>query len=331
MRILFIYEALAPPYDEGLKKLSYEIYLRLRLTNTVRSLKDIDRLSNTMNSLLIVPRIVVFAFFYRSERIVYIPKQSLTFNTFVKILILMRVFGNRIVVVGLQKKKLEGWQGRILRRFKWIPLFFVLSSAMAKDLEKFHLVTKILPLGIDVTRFKPYKAKYILREKYKIPKDIFVLLHVGHINRSRNIHWFKKVQESFGKIQVLIIGSTSTEQDERLFEDLTKSGVLILREVIPDIQEIYQLVDCYCFPVLQNDGAMEVPLSVIESMATNLPVITTPFGRLPELFKEDRDFIYIRSEDDLLDVLGGKTFAECDNRKKIGSLSWDKVTDSLLS
>ena len=72
--------------------------------------------------------------------------------------------------------------------------------------------------------------------------------------------------------------------------DLEAAGVRVLRENLPAIHELYQLADVYLFPVQRADAAMEIPLSVLEAMAVNLPIITTPFGRLTELFEGGRLF-----------------------------------------
>jgi len=54
---------------------------------------------------------------------------------------------------------------------------------------------------------------------------------------------------------------------------------------IKKIEEIYQLSDCYIFPITFEGGGISILLSVLEAMACNLPVVTTKFGGLPAIFK----------------------------------------------
>ena len=49
---------------------------------------------------------------------------------------------------------------------------------------------------------------------------------------------------------------------------------------IPEVEDIYRLSDLYLFLAESDTAAIEVPLSVLEAMACNLPVICTPFGGL---------------------------------------------------
>ena len=49
------------------------------------------------------------------------------------------------------------------------------------------------------------------------------------------------------------------------------------------IERVYQLCDAYLFPVMSSLDAMEMPLSVLEAAACDLPIIATRFGALPEL------------------------------------------------
>ena len=112
---------------------------------------------------------------------------------------------------------------------------------------------------------------------------------------------------------------------------LEGDGVIILREAFPEINELYQASDIYCFPVTELEGAMEIPLSVLEAMALNLPVITTRFGRLPELFEEDDYYKYVNNADDIIDILQNDFGNNCLNRDKLSRFSWEYTTSPLLA
>ena len=88
--------------------------------------------------------------------------------------------------------------------------------------------TEFLPCGVDVKRFIPAttKAKDDLRGRYGLDKEKFTILHVGHLNEGRNVQLLKKIQKDNN--QVVIIGSTtSTKINQKLCEQLKKSGCLV--------------------------------------------------------------------------------------------------------
>lgn len=67
--------------------------------------------------------------------------------------------------------------------------------------------------GIDLEKFQPVtrKQRDRLREKYRVAKDKYTILHVGSIKRKRNLNVLENLQA--GDNQVLIIGSTSMKME----------------------------------------------------------------------------------------------------------------------
>lgn len=329
MKIVFIYEHLFPPFDEGVKKFAYMLYQEMRKSHDVALIKDIGGISGIMNNLLTVPRILLAFLFLRPDRVVYVPKGALTFPSLARIWILEKILREKLSVVGVQRKKLTGWQHKIVCRLRFRNIF-VLSSAMAKEIHTLGILARILNIGIDRQRYVPGGDVSALRNKYGIPADRPVLLHVGHIRESRNIRWLLEIQQAVPDIQVLLVGSTATQQDDAFCQRLVHAGVIVLRDFIPDIQEIYQLANWYCFPVVKDDGAMETPLSILESMAVDLPVITTRFGRLPELFEEDSCYRYVDSSADIIQLLRSGFGHGCHNRPKTEPYTWRATVETLL-
>lgn len=144
---------------------------------------------------------------------------------------------------------------------------------------------KYLRTGVDTARFQPVDAekKTALREKYGIPKDVPVVLHVGHMKSGRNLGELLKLDLSF---HVLLLTSTHTamEQDRALRDALAARGnITIMDRYIPAVEEIYQLADVYFFPVVTPRNCIDVPLSALEAAACGLPVATTPYGELKQL------------------------------------------------
>jgi glycosyltransferase involved in cell wall biosynthesis len=197
---------------------------------------------------------------------------------------------------------------------------FVQFPSGTRGLRGIRCPVHFLPSGVDTKRFMPADEtrKRDLRATYKVDEDAFVVLHVGHVNRGRNVRVLERVARMRG-IQVILVGSTSTRQDEDLAHELQQAGVRVVREFIPRIEDLYQLADAYVFPVMLEDAAIGVPLSVLEAMACNLRVITTPFGGLPSMFQEGDGFIYFEDE--------GGLPALIDEARKLPAISTRRIVE----
>ncbi|MDH5189867.1 MAG: glycosyltransferase family 4 protein [Gammaproteobacteria bacterium] len=328
MNIVFIYEDFSAPFDEGVKNFAYMVHKTLCENHNVSLVRDIKILPRILNSILLLPRIFLIAGF-SAERIVFVPKGALTFTAWVKAWVLSITYGSTLSIIDVQRRELSGWQQYLARKMK-LARVFSMSSPMVNDLANLGVRSSVIISGIDRKRFAPTGNKKELRVKYSIPKDKRVVLHVGHVRESRNVGWLKQIQQHVSDIQVVLIGSTTTEQDDNVFDDLRNAGVIIYRESIDEIQELYQLADCYCFPILKKDAAMETPLSIFEAMAANLPVITTRFGLLPEIFDEDPYFRYVDSVDEMLQELNQEFVGICNNRKKTEPFTWQATVEQLI-
>jgi glycosyltransferase involved in cell wall biosynthesis len=127
-------------------------------------------------------------------------------------------------------------------------------------------------------------------------------------------------------VKVILVGSTSTAQDEDLARWLSERGVRLIREYVPRIEEIYQLADAYVFPVVSEAAAIGVPLSVLEAMACNLPVVTTRFGGLPWMFQKEDGFIYFDDAGELPGIIGGlHALQKCSTRRMVEPYDWKRV------
>src|SRR5207302_2816522 len=84
----------------------------------------------------------------------------------------------------------------------------------------------------------------------------------------------------------VMLASRRREPGSAALEDrLRSAGVVIFTGYRPEVEQLYRLADCYVFPVTSPMGAIAMPLSVLEALASDLPVASTRFGALPELFE----------------------------------------------
>jgi glycosyltransferase involved in cell wall biosynthesis len=204
--------------------------------------------------------------------------------------------------------------------------------------------TSPLMNGVDLACFQRLERQQTgreLRQKYGIPIDRFVVLHVGHIKQNRNVEIFARLQQS-SDVQCIVVGSTSTQMDRSLEDRLRSAGCIVIDQFVENVAELYQSADCYVFcarDVAENDyptryeqvGVIDTPLSVLEAMASNLPVVTTRIGSLPRLFEERDGFhFYDGSLEDLLKKI--KTVREnptAKTREMVVPYDWAKIIAQL--
>ena len=187
-----------------------------------------------------------------------------------------------------------------------------------------------LPSGVDISKFAPRRNKEALREKYLVDKDKFVLLHVGPILKGRNHQLFFSLQGR-DDYQVLLVTGMSFEPDWELCQELQQRGCIIKRGYFADLEEIYGLADCYLFPTINPSNAIEFPLSVLEAMACNLPVISAKFGALPRVFQEGDGLYFIEKEGDIATRLEEvrNSRNQVKTREKALPYSWENTAKQL--
>lgn len=238
----------------------------------------------------------------------------------------------RVLVIASQPVAYNRFERRLL--FLLVPDGIFVQSPRAKELlQGIGCPVYFLPSGVDLERFVPVEAgqKIALRKRYGIDEKALVILHVGHINRNRNIQLLSQVARMEG-VQVLLLGSTSTAQDESLVLELTRSNVKVIKNYLPQVEEVYQLADIYLFPVQSEGAAIGVPLSVLEAMACNLPVVCTPFGGLPLLFKAGNGVFYYDSEAELPELISEvKSGPVYNTRGEVEPYAWKNVARNLMN
>ena len=221
-------------------------------------------------------------------------------------------------------------------------LTLVQSDEMERTFKALKCKTEFLPIsGVDTEKFNPKlrEKKEELRQKYGINRDKFVILHVGSIKKGRNVLLLKKLQEKSDDNQVLIVGAVSTGIRKEVLHQLEKAGCIVWKKYFKDVEEIYALSDCYVFPVLSKKDILgrnaadciEMPLSVLEAISCNLPVISTKFGALPRVFEEGDGLIFVDKEEEFIDTLEKIKNADINirTREKVLPYSWENVVRRL--
>lgn len=216
----------------------------------------------------------------------------------------------------------------------FVPLFkpdLVLTQSHKSDrmFRDLGCRTKFLSNGVDIEKFVPItnNVKERLREKYGIDKEHFVILHVGHLMKRRNLQIFERIQNE--ENQVVIVGSMYVRTDQKLYQHLKNRGCMIYMGYFKKIEEMYALSDCYIFPVIKG-GSILTPLSVMEAMSCNLPVITRNFDGLTSIFSEGDGLIYAKDDEDFIRAIDRiEKGMEVKTRENVLPYSWKNVAIEL--
>ena len=162
---------------------------------------------------------------------------------------------------------------------------------------------------IDINKFNNliYKnERELLREQFNLDKDDIVALFLGRLVKDKGIietiQAFKKVSYTYPKLKLLIVGdyfynSDMTSSELSRIKNMTQgienkikfTGYIDYK----DIPKIYALSDFAILPSMWEEPA---GLTLIEAMASGLPVITTNSGGIPEYVSDKCAFILKRDE-----------------------------------
>jgi glycosyltransferase involved in cell wall biosynthesis len=262
----------------------------------------------------------------RSEHfdiVLYVPRSGLSAFNLLRGTVLRFLTRSPTIVIGLQECNASGIS-RPLFLFGKPDLVLSPVRAVREKLERLGIDTGFVMPGYDDSLFKPVnpEARSRLKRKYDLPLERFVLLHVGHVRQSRNLEVLLRYHDWGPDIQPVV---KAGEIDPAWAHRLRMAGIIVIDEYFHDVHELYQASDAYLFPVNRSGGAVEIPLSVIEACACNLPVITTRFGALPETIREGNGFHYYNRVSEIAGKIAEIRQSRTETAAKVKDLSWEKV------
>lgn len=210
------------------------------------------------------------------------------------------------------------------------PNLVIVNSRKSQEFyEKNAYKTKFLPNGVDVEKFKQITAeeKIKLRQKYGIEKNQYVILHIGPIIKGRNQRSLLDVPD----VKILLVASTTNPSDNTEISKLNKANVTVWKKFFPNVEEIYQLSDLYVFPIFEDLNSIEIPLSVLEAMSCNLPVVTTRYGGLESILEEGDGLFFVNNPKELKKTIVSVKDKNLSvkTRDKVLNYSWENIVNQL--
>ncbi len=307
--------------DEAMANISYYIYLSLQALPI-----DVFFLNVSEAKCLKFWR----SFVKRRPSIIhYISAPTLKQLTFLKLIQLLS--GSKTVVSATQSTLHKSRFFKSLSFFLKPDIVLVQSQRSEAFFNSVRFKNLFVQNGVDLQKFVPLndQQKNAIRKRFGFGENDFIILHVGPINHDRNQKALVRFQSSSTK--VLLIVSITNPSDNRDYDELTRSKVTIRKEYFPNIEEIYGMADVYIWPVFNELAGVEIPLSVLEAMSCNIPVITTKYGALTRIFQQGDGLFFINSETEMEEIIS--TIREgnirINTRQKVEIMSWNKIASTL--
>jgi hypothetical protein len=336
-RIVVVSEDISRPVDEGFKKATVLLTAAIEkiVPGTLVFTKDPARAALEAgplprNKLLWGKAFSRTLTRFDPEAVVYFPEAAGTPMSMARARSLKRQSGGRpIVLVALQRRPYPAHVRPFLR---WLrpDLLLVLSGRALGEARAAGFRAARITLGVDTEVFKPPGPgmRQELRSKYSLPAGK-ILLHIGHLVRGRNLELLLSLAGE--DTHLLVVTSTATRRDPAVEAMLRRSRIMIVDEYVEHIEEIYRAVDGYVFPTFSPTDAIDIPLSVLEAMATNLAVVTSDFGGLKDLFAPGDGLFVCSTEDEM--VKAARRMFDLESvatRDKVLGFTWERAARSLL-
>ncbi len=330
--MLILTNCLIKNADEGSINVAYNLIKRIKSAVSDVKVISYERASELtdvemkLNKLML--SIPLFKLLRKEENVLYVPFPTRMLPAALRIWILS-LFSKKLNVLISMHGAIDKLSVFLLKTCK--AKLFVVSEKAYKDF--FPVVgnrVTYLKTGVDTKKFHPVEQskKISLRKKYGVDETAKVVLHVGHLNKGRNIQQLLKLSDEY--FVVLVTSSfTKNEQDKQLKEAfLKRKNILLIDTYIENIEEIYQLSDLYLFPVVEEGHCIDVPLSVLEAASCGIPVLTTEYGEA-KAFENCEGFSYITSFDKLNEYISSTINNTSNVRNAVLEYDWNNAVKIL--
>lgn len=335
-RVSVVAEELTGALDEGGRKFAYSLAAGFRTICETQALSIGGARSNNGVTRLAPSRTFASPTLRRALRtfgpdmICYVPSASITTFAVTRARLLKAFYPTATVALVALQPRTHGFGGRAVISLAKPDVVFGQSQSTVAYAASLGLRAELLPPAVDLERFRPADGgqKQQLRAKYGLPIEKPMVLHVGHAKPGRGVEALAQIQEF---AQAVLVTGRSTGVDSDIVRELSDAGVIVIDSYVESIEEIYQAADAYVFPVESEENAIEMPLSVLEAMACNLPVFATRYGGLPSAFEETPGLTFVDSSQGAVDALRRYDWAtETDARSLVSGLTWANVAAEII-
>jgi len=168
---------------------------------------------------------------------------------------------------------------------------------IAKKSFKARKVEYIPGIGLDINKFSNVVInKSEKRRELGVPKDAFVLLSVGELNKNKNHEVIIKAIANMDnpKAYYIICGKGDEEKNlKKLSEVLGIGDRVKMLGYRNDVNEIYKVADVFVFPSYREG----LPVSLMEAMVAELPIVCSDIRGNNDLIENEKNGYLVKAND----------------------------------
>lgn len=164
----------------------------------------------------------------------------------------------------------------------------------------------VIPNGVDMSRFDISLSREQSRERLGVPLECFLVGAVGRLEEQKGLSYLieaiRILVEGGKNVSLLVVGSG--REEGRLREQAANSGIadsVFFLGTRRDVPELYRAMDVFALSSLWEGG----PITLLEAMASGVPVVATPVGFVPEVLQDGKNgfIVPIRDPEGLAEAL----------------------------
>lgn len=185
------------------------------------------------------------------------------------------------------------------------------SNTVKEEIEQYYglPVREVIPNAVSLDLFSPAKDRTRLREKLGLPIDKFLILFVGTPERRKGLPWIlESIVPHLREDQRLVVRSDIDNRSGKV--------IVVGRLPLEQLAELYSACDALLFPTSYEGCSY----SLIEALASGLPVITSPAGSGRDLLDDAALKPFI------IDGTDTTRYLEAINRLSTSKEGWTKVS-----
>lgn len=184
----------------------------------------------------------------------------------------------------------EPWHGVLLKRLAArhtdhvVAVSAALQREIARQISRPLAAVSLIPNGIDTTRFHPGPRTGRLRERLGLPADAVLIGNVARLQEVKNhkllLEAFAPLANRLPRLHLAVIGEGPLRQ--ALLNRAAALGIATRVHLIgaeADPAPLYREFDLYVLPSRAEGTSM----SLLEAMASGIPVVATAVGGTPDL------------------------------------------------
>ncbi|SFG00508.1 Glycosyltransferase involved in cell wall bisynthesis [Desulfotomaculum arcticum] len=164
------------------------------------------------------------------------------------------------------------------------------SGALGEEISKFERIPrskiKVIPNGIDYKAFNKILDRKKLKSDFGIPWDRQVIGTVARMAPQKGLHILIQAAELLVKefdLHFLMVGDGPLKKTlQEQVQNKALGNRFIFTGALEDVSAAYSVMDFFVLPSL-TEG---LPLSLLEAMAFNLPVLASRVGGIPEVIDD---------------------------------------------